>query len=208
MLENLNKDMDKEKVNDKADKIWNDGWTYIKSVVDTAREPFLILSKDLEVIAANNSFYSFFMEIPEKTEDKPLNKIGDGQWDSPHLRKLLKEILPLHTSFNDFEVDYEFPFIGRRIIMLNARQIFENIVDFPKLPPHIILVMQDITKQRLLEENLRNYAKDLEEKINERTKELNGRIVELEIFHRVTVDRENKMIELKKENFKLNQQNR
>jgi hypothetical protein len=85
--------------------------------------------------------------------------------------------------------------IGKKVIMVNARIIFSKGSELPL----IIMAMEDVSKQRLLEEKLRAYAKDLEIKVMERTKELETRIEELETMNKDMVDREIRMIELKKE---------
>lgn len=77
-----------------AENFWEKGKTFIKFVVDTAREPFLILDKDLNVISANESFYSFFIVSPNEAEGKKIYDIGNKQFDVPHLRELLESILP------------------------------------------------------------------------------------------------------------------
>jgi hypothetical protein len=83
------------------------------SIVDTVREPLLVLSADLLVRRANRSFYRTFAVTPEKTVDRLVYDLGDGQWDIPALRKLLEDILPQNTTFDDFEVTHDFPAIGR-----------------------------------------------------------------------------------------------
>src|ERR1041385_8179391 len=79
----------------------NNGWTYIKTVVDVVRQPILILDKNLRVLAANESFYQTFQVESKNTEKKVIYDLGNGQWDIPALRKLLEDILPRseeHTS--------------------------------------------------------------------------------------------------------------
>ena len=87
---------------------------YAKSIVETIREPLLVLTADLKVISANQSFYQTFKVTPKETEGRFVYSIGNHQWDIPALRKLLEEIVPQNTHFNDFEVDHKFPAIGRR----------------------------------------------------------------------------------------------
>ncbi|MCJ7496928.1 MAG: PAS domain-containing protein, partial [candidate division Zixibacteria bacterium] len=99
---------------------------FAESIVATVREPLLVLDADLRVIKANKSFYQTFQVTPEKTENRLLYDIGDGQWDIPKLRNLLEKILPKNTTFNDFEMELNFPTIGRRIMLLNARRIYRE----------------------------------------------------------------------------------
>lgn len=159
-----------------ADVLWKIAWTYIRNVINTAREPFLILDADLRVLSANKTFYRFFHVTKIATEGTLVYKLGDGQWDIPSLKKLLEEILLKHTSFVDYEVDHEFPGIGRKIILLNARRIYTA----RSKAPILLLAMEDITQQKELEEKLRDYAVKLNEAVSLRTKELELRVHQLE----------------------------
>src|ERR1051325_1611878 len=94
------------------------------SIVDTVREPVLVLDKGLRVIAASRSFYSRFQVRPEDTQGRLLYTLGDGQWDIPKLRILLEQIIPEHGVMEDYEVEHEFPNLGHRTMYLNARQVF------------------------------------------------------------------------------------
>ena len=95
----------------------------VEDIVETVREPMLVLSADLRVQRANRSFYRTFKVSPDETVDRLVYDLGNRQWDIPALRKLLDEILPQHTFFEDFEVVHEFDSIGQKIMLLNARRI-------------------------------------------------------------------------------------
>jgi hypothetical protein len=123
--------------------------------------------------------------------DKLLYKLGNGQWDIPELKRLLEEILPKKKNVNDYEVEHVFESIGKKTMLLNAKQI-----DSVRL---IILAMEDFTVKKELEERLAEYTKGLENKVAERTKELGNKIKELESTNKSMVGRELKMVELKKE---------
>src|SRR5690606_28210977 len=110
---------------------WEKSWVYIKSTVDVVREPVLILDKNLSVMAANESFYRLFQVEQKNTENKLVYELGNGQWDIPALRKLLEDILPKNTFFKGFEVSHEFPVIGHKNMLLNARQIHTKDDAFP-----------------------------------------------------------------------------
>ena len=179
-----------------ADELWGVAWTYIKTVVDTLREPFLILDKDLRVLSANKTFYSVFQTSGEETEGKLVYELGNGQWNIPRLKVLLEDILPKNSFFEDFRVEHEFPNIGRKIMILNARQIHTEGV---KEEAIILLAMEDITKQIQLEDQLRDYAKQLNAEIAKKTAELETRVKELERMNKIMVNREMKMIEMKEE---------
>jgi len=101
-----------------------DACALAQAIVDTVREPILVLDKDLRVIAASRSFYSVFKVSLEHTQGKLLYELGDGQWDIPKLRVLLEKIIPEHRVMEGYEVEHEFPDLGRRTMCLNARQVF------------------------------------------------------------------------------------
>ncbi|MDP3973691.1 MAG: PAS domain-containing protein [Candidatus Daviesbacteria bacterium] len=164
---------------------------YMQTLVDVARESFLILDSDLRVISANPVFYSDFQVSPEQTENALLYNLGNGQWNIPELRKLLEEILPEKKVVRDYIVTHVFESIGKKTVVLNARQI-----DTVQL---IILAMEDITEKSNLEQKLTEYTSGLEVQITQRTKELADRVKELEKSNKIMVGRELKMVELKKE---------
>ena len=118
---------------------------YAENIVETVREPLLVLDSNLHIISANAAFYSTFKVTPAETVGNFIYDLGNRQWNIPALRVLLENILPQNTVFNDYEVDHLFQNIGRKIIMLNARQIYRDDIG-----SHIILLaMEDITERRL-----------------------------------------------------------
>ena len=125
-----------------------------ESIVDTVREPLIVLDADLRVISASRAFYQAFQVSPEKTEGQSLYELGDKQWDLPKLKKLLEEILPEKSAFDDYEVVHEFPAIGRRVMLLNARRI-SRAANKPGL---ILLAIEDITERKRLEAKLRRLS--------------------------------------------------
>ncbi len=124
---------------------------YAESIVETIREPLIVLTPDLKVITANISFYGMFRVTPEETQGRFVYSLGDHAWDIPSLRELLEEIIPQNAYFNDFEVDHEFPDIGRRIMLLNARRIFRE----GQGTDMILLALEDITDHKRSEEALK-----------------------------------------------------
>ncbi|MEI2582593.1 chemotaxis protein CheB [Scytonema sp. PRP1] len=96
---------------------------YAEAIVQTVREPLLVLNLDLRVITANRSFYDTFEVAPVETEQHLIFELGNGQWNIPQLRSLLEEILANNTQFQDFEVEHDFEHIGRKIMRLNARKM-------------------------------------------------------------------------------------
>lgn len=114
---------------------------YAEGIVDTVREPLLVLDGDLRVVSANHSFYEFFQVSPGDTAGRRIFESGQGQWDIPELRRLLEEILPEKTVMRDFRVEQNFPGIGPRTMLLNARRIEPQGAG----PPLILLALEDIT---------------------------------------------------------------
>ncbi len=126
-----------------------DAREYAENIVETVREPLLVLTSELQILTANQNFYATFKVTPEDTIGNFIYDLGNRQWDIPRLRILLEEILPKATVFNDYEVEHEFLNIGRKIILLNAREIYQK-----KSGSHIILLaMEDITERRRAENN-------------------------------------------------------
>ena len=113
---------------------------YAEAIVETVREPLLVLNQDLGVITANGSFYETFQVVPIQTEQRSIFELGNGQWNIPQLRSLLEEILASNTHFQDFEVEHEFEQIGRKVMRLNARKIPR--IDNTQM---ILLAIEDIT---------------------------------------------------------------
>ena len=145
-----------------------DAREYAENIVETLREPLVVLSSDLKIITANHCFYETFNVTPEDTIDNYLYDLGNRQWDIPRLRLLVEGILPKDTVINSYEVEHDFPGIGRKTILLNARQIYrENIGS------HIILLaMEDITERKRLADELKKAHDALTSIVHERTKEL------------------------------------
>jgi signal transduction histidine kinase len=120
---------------------------YMQDIIDTIREAFVILRKDLRVVAANPAFYQLFDVEKKDTEGKFLYELGNRQWDIPELRELLEKIIPTHSVFTDYPVNHIFPKIGRKIMLINARRIDDKSL--------ILLAFQDDTQRREKEAILR-----------------------------------------------------
>jgi PAS domain S-box-containing protein len=124
---------------------------YAENIVETVREPLVVLNSELKILTANHSFYETFKVTPEATIGNFIYDLADRQWDLPKLRVLIEEILPQDTVFNGYEVEHDFPGVGRKVIRLNGRQIFRGDIG-----SHLILLaMEDITEWKLAEEALR-----------------------------------------------------
>lgn len=163
---------------DFVDHFWEKSWTYIKTVVDVVHEPVLILDKDLRVMAANESFYRVFQVEEKDTEQQIVYELGNGQWNIPALRKLLENVLPKNTFFKGFEVAHEFPLIGHKTMILNARQI--HVKEDVAFPPIILLAIEDVTEMMNVAEMLASYTKQSEAKTGERIEKLEVYIKKLE----------------------------
>jgi two-component sensor histidine kinase len=124
-----------------------DAQTLAQAIVNTIPEPFIVLDDSFHVLAASRSFYQTFQVDPAQTTGCLLYALGDGQWDIPALRLLLETIIPERVAMDGFEVEHDFPGIGRRVMLLNARKvIYED-----SHSSTILLAFMDITARRGVE---------------------------------------------------------
>jgi signal transduction histidine kinase len=128
-----------------------------QTILDTLREPILVLDVALRVKMLNRSFFRTFRVKPEETENKLVYELGDGQWNIPKLRALLEEICFGDKQAEDFEVECDFPDIGRRFMVLNARRIERETGQ-----PMILLAIEDISERKAIERALQLHMKELE----------------------------------------------
>jgi two-component system cell cycle sensor histidine kinase PleC len=131
---------------------------YSDSIINTVREPLIVLDQNLRVVTVSRSFYDFFKVNPEETVGQLIYDLGNKQWDIPKLRELLEDILPKKVSFDNYEVEHNFSTIGRRIMLLNARQI-QRVSGKERI---ILLAIEDITERREIEAGLEKTRKELE----------------------------------------------
>jgi two-component system, cell cycle sensor histidine kinase PleC len=131
---------------------------YSESIINTVREPLIALDQDLRVISVSRSFYEVFKARPEETVGQLIYDLGNKQWDIPKLRELLETILPKKTTFDNYEVEHDFATIGRRIMLLNARQI-QRASGKERI---ILLAIEDITERKEIENGLEKTRKELE----------------------------------------------
>ena len=130
---------------------------YAESIINTVREPLIVLDQDLRVVTVSRSFYDVFKVNPEETVGQLIYDLGNKQWDIPKLRELLENILPHKAIFDDYEVEHDFADIGRRIMLLNARQI-QRVSGKERI---ILLAIEDITERREIETGLGKAHEDL-----------------------------------------------
>jgi two-component sensor histidine kinase len=121
--------------------------TLERAIVDTVREPLIVLDADLQVVVASRSFYLAFKEKPDQVEGRKLYELGNGQWNIPRLRKLLQEIIPQHNTIEEYEVEDDFPSLGQRTMVVNARKVFYEGNNSTSL----LVAMEDVTERRALE---------------------------------------------------------
>lgn len=119
----------------------NNSLNYTQNIVDTIREALVILDNDLKIVSANHSFYNMFKLLPIAVEGKHIYKISNNSWDIPPLRKLLEEIIPNNNFFDNFEVEHDFPFVGEKRLLLNARTIIQKETETKQ----ILLAIEDKT---------------------------------------------------------------
>ncbi|MGB3722411.1 MAG: PAS domain-containing protein [Pacificimonas sp.] len=139
-----------------------------QGIVETIREPLLVLDMDLTILSASRAFYMNFGVTAEKTIGQPLARLGNGQWDIPDLLHMLTRVVPERESVEEFEVVHDFPVLGPRHMLLNARKIYR----LGNNTKTLLLAIEDITEMRILDAERRAAlarAEDLLVEINHRT---------------------------------------
>jgi two-component system CheB/CheR fusion protein len=134
------------------------GLDFAEAIVETVREPLVILNHNLQVIKANKAFYETFRAVPEETEERLIYELGNGQWNIPKLRQLLENVLPAHATFRNFEVTHEFEHVGRKVMLLNGSEIFNPNAQART----ILLAIEDATDRKQAEEALRTTNAELQ----------------------------------------------
>jgi PAS domain S-box-containing protein len=128
-----------------------------EKLIDSVRDPLLILSPDLKVVRANQPFYDIFKVKADETEGRYVYELGNRQWDIPKLRRLLEDILPKEDSFDDYEIEHDFEQIGRRIMLVNARRLDHM--------PLILLAIRDLTETRYWEARQKIMVGELQHRV-------------------------------------------
>ncbi|MFA5338527.1 MAG: PAS domain-containing sensor histidine kinase [Candidatus Omnitrophota bacterium] len=143
----------------KTERLAQDARNYAESIINTVRESLIALDQDLRVVSVSRSFYDVFKVKPEETVGQLIYDLGNKQWNIPKLRELLETILPQKATFDNYEVEHDFTTIGRRIMLLNARQI-ERALGKERI---ILLAIEDITGRREIEKGLEKAHEELQE---------------------------------------------
>ena len=151
---------------------------YTESIVETIREPLLVLDSDLRVLSANRSFYDTFKVTPKETIGNLIYDLGNRQWDIPRLRTLLEDILPKNNKFDNYEVEHVFSNIGHKIMLLNARRIIQKEIGSQM----ILLAIEDITERR----QLKSLLEGNEAKYRELVQNANSIILKMDPEGKVT----------------------
>jgi two-component system, chemotaxis family, CheB/CheR fusion protein len=131
--------------------------TLAQDIVDTLREPLLVLDAELRVQAATRSFYQIFQVSPEVTENRFFSELGNGQWNNPQLRSRLEQVLEKDEGFSDYAITYYFEDIGSRMLRLNARRLLQD----SERKPLILLAIEDVTTREELQQTLVNRAEQV-----------------------------------------------
>ena len=134
---------------------------YVRAIVETVREPLIVLDGNLRVVTANRSFYDTFEATSADTEQQLIFDLGNGQWDIPQLRRLLLEILPTDSELQDFEVEHNFEQIGNKTMLLNARKMTQA-----EGGDNILLAIEDITERKIAAVALAERSNELGRVIN------------------------------------------
>lgn len=132
--------------------------TLADAIVDTVREPLVVLDRDLRVVAASRSFYQTFGGTPDNTEGRLFHELANGQWDIPALRKLLQAVILEQRTIEAYQIEHEFSSVGRRTLLLNARQVFDEANPNSAL----LLAMEDVTQRRAAEREKDELLRDKE----------------------------------------------
>jgi PAS domain S-box-containing protein len=133
-----------------------DGITLANAIVDTVRDPLVVLDHDLRVVAASRSFYNTFRLARDEVRGHLLYEIDGGQWDIPELRELLGTISSGQSAVEGFEVDRKFPAIGQRVMLLNARKVFYE----KGTHSTVLLAFEDVTDRRAIERQVQELLRE------------------------------------------------
>ena len=151
---------------------------YANAIVETVREPLLVLDSGLCVFTANRSFYATFQLLPEEVEKQRIFDLAGGAWNIPDLKKLLEQILPGQTQFGDFKLTHAFPNVGQRTLLLNARGLRQG----DRTQEMILLAMEDITDRESTTQQLHESR--------ERLRDLTGGLLTAQEEERRRISRE------------------
>lgn len=130
---------------------------HAETIIETVREPLIVLTADLRIQRANYAFYQTFHLTREEIDNRLFYEWGNGQWNIPKLIESLRRMIPEHTEFSDFEVTHEFPGTAPRMMLLSARKLYRP----GNNTEHILLAIEDITERKRAEAALRKAAEEI-----------------------------------------------
>jgi PAS domain S-box-containing protein len=136
-------------------------WELSQCIVDTIRDPLVVLEHDMTIVTASKSFLTIFATTEAEARGRPLSELGQHQWDVPALRHLMEKVLPENKPIESFEIEDDFPGLGRRVFNLNARKIFR-----PGNHTHrMLIVFEDITDRKQRERDARMLTNEISHRI-------------------------------------------
>ena len=165
-------------------------FAYAEAIVETVREPLVILDENLRIKTANKAFFDMFKVEKKETYNKLIFDLGNGQWDMPSLNKLLIEILPKNSVFNDYEVNHNFEDIGQRTMLLNARRI---ILEGHKTEL-ILLAIEDVTEIKKVEKQKDDFIAIASHELKTPVTSIKMFIQLLQSYHKKTKDKKSILI--------------
>ncbi len=141
----------------RAEQATIEAWRFAESITNTVQESLLVLDQELRVVSANQTFFRTFQVAPEATQGQLIYELGSRQWDIPELRRLLEDILPHNSTFENYEVEHDFERIGHRTMLLNARRIYRQSQETQM----ILLAIMDITLRKEQERKIHEHQQEL-----------------------------------------------
>ena len=136
-------------------------WQLTQSIVDTIRDPLVVLEHDMTIVTANKAFLTIFGITEAETHGRRVSELGQHQWDVPALRNLMEKVLPENKPIESFEIEDNFPGLGRRVFNLSARKISQ-----PGNHAHrMLLVFEDITDRKQRERDALSLTNEISHRI-------------------------------------------